>query len=88
MSIVRIYTGTDNASHFEDIELRLEARGDQSESAELLPGTGILVRRFEQLSRLPLDRLAEGILPIGDFSRIVPGMIEAAGRFIRGASSS
>jgi quercetin dioxygenase-like cupin family protein len=47
MSIVRIYTGTDNASHFEDIELRLEARGDQSESAELLPGTGILVRRFE-----------------------------------------
>jgi quercetin dioxygenase-like cupin family protein len=47
MSIVRIYTGTDNASHFEDIELQLEARGDQSEAAELLPGTGILVRRFE-----------------------------------------
>jgi predicted nucleotidyltransferase component of viral defense system len=43
----------------------------------------LLTRRFEQLSQLPLDMLAEGILPIGDFSRIVPGMIEAARRFMQ-----
>jgi hypothetical protein len=42
----------------------------------------LLRRRLEHLSRLPLDRLADGILPIGDFSRILPGMIEAARRFI------
>jgi hypothetical protein len=47
MSIIRLYTGSDDASHFEDIELRFEARGDQSEMAELVPGSGILVRRFE-----------------------------------------
>lgn len=47
----------------------------------------ILIRRLGQLSQLPLDKLAEGILPMGDFSRIVPGMVEAARRFIRDAAS-
>jgi nucleotidyltransferase AbiEii toxin of type IV toxin-antitoxin system len=47
----------------------------------------LLARRLEQLSQLPLDMLAEGILPIGDFSRIVPGMIEAARRFMQGVAS-
>jgi predicted nucleotidyltransferase component of viral defense system len=42
----------------------------------------LLVRRIEQLSRLSLDRLTEGILPIGDFSRIMPAMIDIASRFI------
>jgi hypothetical protein len=42
----------------------------------------LLCRRMEHLSRLPLDRLAEGILPIGDFSHIVPGMIETARKFM------
>ncbi|MBV9543763.1 MAG: hypothetical protein JOY61_05250 [Chloroflexi bacterium] len=47
MAIVRIYAGDDGQSHFQDIEPRLESAGDQSEVAELIPGTGILVRRFE-----------------------------------------
>ena len=47
----------------------------------------LLTRRLEQLSQLPPDKLAEGILPIGDFSGIMPGMIEAARRFIQGAAS-
>jgi quercetin dioxygenase-like cupin family protein len=47
MSIVRLFAGPDNQSHFEDIEPRFEPRGDQSEVAELIPGSGILVRRFE-----------------------------------------
>jgi predicted nucleotidyltransferase component of viral defense system len=46
----------------------------------------LLTRRLEQLSQLPLEKLAEGILPIGDFSRIMPGMIEAARRFIQDAA--
>jgi len=47
MAIIRIYTGPDGTSHFQDIEPRLEPRGDQSEAAELIPGSGIVVRRFE-----------------------------------------
>src|SRR5260370_26615178 len=46
MAIIRIYAGSDGTSHFEEIEPRFEPRGDQSESAELIPGGGILIRRF------------------------------------------
>ncbi len=45
----------------------------------------LLSRRLEQLSRLPADKLVEGILPIGGFSRIVPGMVETARQFMRNA---
>ena len=47
MAIIRLYAGADGASHFEAIEPALQPRGDQSASAELIPGSGILVRRFE-----------------------------------------
>jgi quercetin dioxygenase-like cupin family protein len=47
MAIVRIYTGADRQSHFEDIEPVFEPHSDQSESAQLVPGRGIVVRRFE-----------------------------------------
>jgi len=47
MAIIRIYAGADGASHFEEIEPDLQPRGDRSASAELIPGSGILVRRFE-----------------------------------------
>jgi quercetin dioxygenase-like cupin family protein len=46
MAIIRLYAGSDDKSHFEEIEPRFAAQGDQSEIAELLPGSGILVRRF------------------------------------------
>src|SRR5438874_1949493 len=46
MAIIRIYAGSDGASHFEEIEPRLEPRGDRSESGELIPGSGIVMRRF------------------------------------------
>ena len=39
MAIIRIYSGPDGQSHFED-------RGDASATAELIPGSGIIVRRF------------------------------------------
>ena len=47
----------------------------------------LLIRRFAQLSRLPSDRLAEGILPIGDFSRILPEMLGTARKFMRSAEA-
>ncbi len=47
----------------------------------------LLIRRFAQLSRLPPDRLTEGILPIGDFSRILPGMLGTARKFMQSAQA-
>ena len=47
MAIIRLFTGPDMQSHFEDVERSLVAHADRSASAELLPGSGILVRRFE-----------------------------------------
>ena len=45
-AIVRLYAGPDEQSHFEDVELSFTDGGDQSDTAELVPGSGILVRRF------------------------------------------
>ena len=47
MAIFRVYAGADGQSHFEDVHPNFELLGDQSEVAELIPGTGIMVRRFE-----------------------------------------
>jgi len=47
MAIIRIHSGPDGQSHFEDLELRFEDRGDASATAELIPGSGIIVRRFD-----------------------------------------
>jgi predicted nucleotidyltransferase component of viral defense system len=46
----------------------------------------VLARRFEQLAEIPLDKQAEGILPIGDFYRIVPTMVETGRRLVQGAA--
>jgi predicted nucleotidyltransferase component of viral defense system len=43
----------------------------------------LIIRRIEQLSRLPLDSLPEGIVPLGDFSRIVPEMTAVALDFMQ-----
>ena len=47
MAIIRIYTGPDGKSHFEDVVPRFEPLGDKSESAELIRQSGIMVRRFD-----------------------------------------
>jgi len=46
MAIIRIYSSPDGKSHFQEIEPDFKPLGDQSESAELIPGSGIVVRRF------------------------------------------
>jgi quercetin dioxygenase-like cupin family protein len=47
MAIIRIYAGSDGKSHFAEIVPKLEPRGDKSASAELIPGSGIVIRRFD-----------------------------------------
>lgn len=53
MAIIRLFAGPDGQSHFEEVEPRFESRGDQSESAELIPGSGIVIRRFAQARSNP-----------------------------------
>jgi len=53
MPIIRLFAGPDGQSHFEEVEPRFESRGDQSESAELIPGSGIVIRRFAQTRSNP-----------------------------------
>ena len=43
MKIVRLYTGPDNESHFEDIEVELHFEGQMQASA-LHPGQGVVFR--------------------------------------------
>lgn len=46
MAIFRVYTGSDGTSHFEDVAPRFERQDATSEIAELVPGSGIMIRRF------------------------------------------
>src|SRR6266852_1126439 len=47
MAIIRINKGPDGKSHVEVGVPRFDPRGDQAASAELIPGSGIVVRRFD-----------------------------------------
>lgn len=43
MKIVRLYTGADNESHFEEIEVEFDVQGEMASSA-LQPANGIMFR--------------------------------------------
>lgn len=45
MEITRLYTGSDNESHFEDIEIPLKDGGDIGQLSELVDATGIIFRK-------------------------------------------
>lgn len=45
MTITRLYTGEDNESHFEDIEIALEDVGDIGALSEMVEATGIIFRK-------------------------------------------
>lgn len=47
MAIIRIFTGPDGKSHFEDIEPVFEPQEDQSENAVVHAESGIVMRRFD-----------------------------------------
>jgi hypothetical protein len=50
MKIVRLYTGSDNESHFEEIDVELNLRGHM-EVSELQPAHGMLFRRVPPTHR-------------------------------------
>jgi len=46
MNYLRIYTGSDGLSHFEDVEVELAATGTSSSlTSEPVPATGVIFRR-------------------------------------------
>lgn len=45
MEITRLYTGSDNESHFEDIQIELNDAGEIGELSEKVNATGIIFRR-------------------------------------------
>lgn len=47
MKITRLYTGADNESHFEDIEIPLQDAGNIGHLSELVEATGIIFRRTD-----------------------------------------
>jgi hypothetical protein len=44
MKITRLYTGEDNESHFEDVDIPLEDKGSIGMLSRVLPATGIIFR--------------------------------------------
>lgn len=47
MVITRIYTGDDNESHFDEIEIPLEAAGDIGSLSSTFPVTGVIFRETD-----------------------------------------
>ena len=47
MQVLRIYTGDDGRSHFEDVELALAASGAMGRISELVRGSGVLFREVD-----------------------------------------
>jgi len=45
MQITRLYTGSDNESHFEDIEIDLDDAGDIGQLSKKIDATGIIFRQ-------------------------------------------
>lgn len=44
MKITRVFTGDDQQSHFEDIDIELEDLGMRGQISKLWPGTGVMFR--------------------------------------------
>lgn len=47
MVVVRVYTGDDGRSHFEDVEVALSDQGPVGRISELIRGPGVLFREVE-----------------------------------------
>lgn len=53
MRVLRVYTGDDGESHFEDLEIALSSRGDVGKLSELVRATAIIFRETD--ARYSLD---------------------------------
>jgi hypothetical protein len=47
MKLVRVYTGADGRSHFEDVTVDLDERGSLGRISALWPGKGVLFREVD-----------------------------------------
>lgn len=47
MQVVRIFTGPDGKSHFEDVDIGLEVRGAHDRISQLWSGTGVQFREVD-----------------------------------------
>ena len=47
VKVVRVYTGDDGASHFEDLEIELEDRGAMGRISSLWHGRGVIFREVD-----------------------------------------
>jgi len=47
MKITRLYTGNDNESHFEEIDIPLKDHGDIGKLSEKINATGIIFRETD-----------------------------------------
>lgn len=47
MKVTRVYTGADNRSHFEDIDVPLEDGGPIGRLSALVPATGVIFRETD-----------------------------------------
>ncbi len=47
MQILRVYTGNDGESHFEDVDIELEDRGPMGRISALWKGRGVMFRTVE-----------------------------------------
>jgi hypothetical protein len=45
--VTRIFTGTDGESHFEDVDIELEDRGEIGRLSPLVPGKGVIFRETQ-----------------------------------------
>ena len=44
MKVTRVYTGDDNQSHFEDVDVPLKDGGGVGQLSDLIPATGVIFR--------------------------------------------
>lgn len=47
MNVVRVYTGDDGESHFEDVDIAMEVAGGAGRLSKLIRGDGVIFREVE-----------------------------------------
>jgi hypothetical protein len=47
MKMIRVYTGDDGASHFEDLDIALDDKGGMGRISDLWPGKGVIFREVD-----------------------------------------
>lgn len=47
MKVVRVFTGVDGRSHFEDLDIALESQGPFGRMSDLWPGRGVVFREVD-----------------------------------------